>query len=259
MVNTQPQRVDAVWLRGESIRANSGEQSGSSGWQFHFWSQARCGYKIKQGDGVSGVAQSCCKRSSRMASPETVSSKDVSSRLKAESASRVQNSVCFPSTASAYAGKRGPQNRLPFWASYWQGTWHEGDWWEVLNKYLSTDWDHFESESFFFKKKTNKQQQQQKRKWPLVTLAFKCPNFFIFEEIFPLSLSDWKLLLSSQFILLLPCPSLLLYPEPRCPFSALLNKNFLIVNGPQRRTKFWNYLESWTISTESFSKLIFFF
>lgn len=118
--NTQPQRVDAVWLRGESIRANSGEQSGSPGWQFHFWSQARCGYKIKQGDGVSGVAQSCCKGRSWMASPETVSSKDVSSRLKAEPDSQIQKHRGFPSIASAYAGNRGPQNRLPFWASYWQ-------------------------------------------------------------------------------------------------------------------------------------------
>lgn len=162
MVNSQPQRVDAVWLK--SIRANSGEQSGSSSWQFHFWSQARCGYKIKQWDGVSCVARSCCKGSSWMVSPETVSSKGVSSRLKAEPASQVQKHRGFPSIAYAYVGNRGPQNFLPFWASYWQvwstcselgsqylaGHMHEGDRWEVLNKYLSTDWDHFESERFFF-------------------------------------------------------------------------------------------------------------
>lgn len=39
------------------------------------------------------------------------------------------------------------QNCAP---NIWQGTWHDVDWWEALNKYLSIDWDHFESESESF-------------------------------------------------------------------------------------------------------------
>lgn len=52
-----------------------------------------------------------------MANPETVPSKDVSARLKAEPASQVQKHRGFPSTAPAYVGNRGPQNQSPAFLS----------------------------------------------------------------------------------------------------------------------------------------------